>query len=405
MTDDDAPFLPYARHDVRDEDFAAVNAVLRSDYLTTGPAVEAFEQALAERLGAPFAVACANGTAALHLAAMALDLGPGDVAIAPSLTFVATANAARYTGAEVVFADVDADSGLLTAETLSDAIDRAGDRARAVFPVHLNGQSADMATIGPVAQRHGLAVIEDACHAIGGTQHLAGGSEAPVGACRASTMATFSFHPAKTVAAGEGGAVTCRDDALAARLRRLRSHGLERNAAGFRHPERGLDRSGRPNPWYYELQDLGFNYRMPDILCALGASQLRRLTEMVDARANLVAAYDRLLEPLSPVVRPIPRPPTGRPAWHLYPVLIDFEATGLSRATLMRRLADRGIGTQVHYIPVHTQPYYQGRGNVDLPGVTSYSSRILSLPLFSGMTLGDAQRVAEALSETLRTDR
>jgi dTDP-4-amino-4,6-dideoxygalactose transaminase len=300
MSAPDKPFLPYARQAVTEDDIAAVTAVLRSDFLTQGPAVDAFERALRETLGAQHAVACATGTAALHLAAMALGLGPGDAAIVPAITFMATANAVRYTGADVVFADVDAETGLMTAETLEDAILRAGGKARAVLPVHLNGQSADIAAIAAVAACEGLAVIEDACHAIGGTQIInkgSDGTESPIGACGASAAATFSFHPAKTIAAGEGGAVTTNDAVLAERMRQLRSHGVARD--GFENAAMGYGADGEANPWYHELQTLGFNYRLSDLQCALGASQLARLKDAVERRSALTAAYDAALKPLA----------------------------------------------------------------------------------------------------------
>lgn len=399
MDSDREDFLPYARHEVLDEDIEAVRVALRSGFLTCGPAVEEFEAALCSSLDAPHAVACASGTAALHLATMALELGPGDCAIVPSITFMATANAVRYTGADVVFADVDPDNGLLTAQTLHAALARCHGRARAVLPVHLNGQSAEMADITDLAQEHGLFVIEDSCHAIGGIQRLADGTDRAIGGCFASHAATFSFHPAKTVAAGEGGAVTTRDPALADRMRRLRNHGIERAPDKMRNSDLALAADGTPNPWYHELQDLGFNYRMPDILCALGTSQLARLPTLVDRRASLTAAYDAALAPLSDWLRPIGRLAVGRPAWHLYPVLIDFARLGLDRATVMERLRARGIGTQVHYIPVHRQPFYASGNVPELPGADSYYRRVLSLPLHTTMQDTDVASVAQALTD------
>jgi len=398
------PFLPYGRHLVEADDIAAVTEVLQGDWLATGPTVDAFEGALAARVGAAEAVACASGTAGLHLAATALDLGPGDAVIVPSQTFVATANAARLTGAEPVFADVDADTALMDAAHLDDAVARAeaaGLRPRAAFVVHMNGQCAPMAEIAARAAAHGLRVVEDAAHAIGAHEDDA----TPVGACRRSDMTVFSFHPLKTIAMGEGGAVTTQDAALAARLRRLRHHGIVREPADFANADLAFDPAGDPNPWYHEMPEVGFNYRASDIHCALGLSQLAKLDRFVARRAALAARYDALLAPMAPLLRPVGRVAVGRPAWHLYPVLIDFAAAPLDRAALMKGLRDRGIGSQVNYIPVHLQPYYRARGELaggaDLPGARAYYDRCLSLPLYPALSDADQDRVVAALGDLL----
>jgi UDP-4-amino-4,6-dideoxy-N-acetyl-beta-L-altrosamine transaminase len=395
--------IPYGRHTVDADDIAAVVAVLQGDALTAGPAAARFEAALAAETGAPHAVAVGSGTAALHLAAMGLDLGPDDAVVVPSVTFLATANAARYVGAHVRFADVDPDTGLLTPDTLERALARPGPgRPRAVFVVHLNGQCADMAGILDVAARHGLAVVEDACHALGGGYRL-DGARHPVGSAPGSVAATcFSFHPVKTVAMGEGGAVTTRDGALADRLRRLRTHGMERDPARFTEADQAFDAAGEANPWYYEMAEPGFNYRASDLHCALGTSQMAKLGRFLARRRALAALYDRALAPLAPMVRPIPRGPSEDDGWHLYVVLIDFAAAGQSRAQVMTQLRDAGIGTQVHYIPVHRQPYYRRRDpDLSLPGADAYYARCLSLPLFPALEDGAVDHVAGALREIL----
>ncbi|MDO8605307.1 MAG: UDP-4-amino-4,6-dideoxy-N-acetyl-beta-L-altrosamine transaminase [Phaeospirillum sp.] len=394
--------LPYGRQVIDDDDIAAVVAALKSDTLTTGPAVTAFEAALGRVAAAPQAVVCSSGTAALHLAALALDLGPGDAVVVPSLTFLATANAARYVGAEVVFADVDPATGLMGPQHLEEALTRCGGlRPRAVFPVHLNGQCVHMAALAETARQHGLAIVEDSCHALGSWQELSGGWQ-PTGACGASDMAVFSFHPVKTVAMGEGGAITTRDARLAARLRSLRSHGMERDPTRFIQAGEAFDSDGCPNPWYYEMAAPGFNYRASDISCALGASQLGKLDRFVARRAELVAAYDAALAPLAPRVTPVHRVGHCQPAWHIQVALIDFAAGDVSRAQLMRALAQREIFTQVHYLPVHRQPYYRQRyPDVNLPGADAYYDRCLTLPLFVGMTGDEVGRVVEAVGEIL----
>lgn len=402
MTSSRLPFLPYGRQDIDETDIAAVVATLKSDWLTGGPAVGAFERALTEAVRAPEAVACANGTAALHLAALAANIGPGDTIIVPALTFVATANAARYVGAEVVFCDVDPGSGLATVETVAAALSKTEPRAKALFVVHLNGQSADMDAIGALARAQGLFVVEDACHAIGGTSRTKAGGETMIGSCAHGDLTVFSFHPVKTITSAEGGAITAHDPAMAARLRRLRSHGITRDPTSFSQTQQAFSPAGTANPWYYEMAELGFNYRLSDLQCALGLSQLKRLSRFIDRRSALAARYDELLAPLSPLVRPISRNGCGTPAWHLYPVLIDFEALNLSRAELMSALNREEIGTQVHYLPVNRQPYYRDRyGPSALPGADAYYSKCLSLPLYPAMDDADASRVVDALARSL----
>lgn len=401
---DGLPFLPYGRQAITDDDIAAVTAVLRSDWLTQGPAVERFEGRLAAAVGAAHAVACANGTAALHLAALALGLGAGDAVIVPALTFLATANAVRFTGADVAFADVDPDTGLMGPDHAADAAARAaarGWRVRAVAPVHLAGQSADMAGLGALARRHGWAVIEDGCHALG-----TDGAGGPVGSCRHGDMTAFSFHPVKMIAAGEGGGVTTNDPELARRLRLFRNHGMERDPARLTDATLFRSADGGVNSWVYEMPEPGFNYRLSDLHAALADSQLSRLDGLVARRRELVARYDaaltRLPQALRGRVRPLARVAGCRPGWHLYVVLIDFAALDRDRSVVMADLRQRGIGTQVHYIPVHRQPYYRTRyGCESLPGADAYYAATLSLPLFPAMTDDDADRVAATLAAVL----
>lgn len=398
-----APYLPYGRHCIDEDDIAAVVAVLKSARLTSGPAVERFETALAAATGAPFAIACASGTAALHLAMLALKLGPRSTVIVPAVTFAATANAARYVGARVHFADIDPQSGLMRPADLEAALESLGrHRAQAVLPVHLGGQLADPPALARIAERHGLRVVEDACHALGTTYVSEGGAIA-VGAGAHACLTAFSFHAVKTIAMGEGGALTTREPALAQRLKRLRNHGAARTPQEFSLEALAFDSKGRPNPWYYELAEIGFNYRASDIACALGESQLRKLARFAAERRRLVARYEAALAPLAPAIEPVARMPGCAPAWHLFTVLVDFERLGLERAELMARLEARGIGTQVHYIPLHLHPYYRRHraetgDKRPLPGAEAYYARALSLPLFVGMSDADVRRVADALA-------
>ena len=363
--------LPYGRQQIDEDDIKAVAEALRDDFLTTGPKVAQFEEALCKFTGAKYAVVCSSGTTALHLSVLALGLKPGDAVIVPSLTFLATANAIRYSGAEVIFADVDPDTALMSADHLEDALKRCGDlRPRAVYPVHMAGQCVDMQAIKKVADHHNLKIVTDACHALG----VAGG-------CDYEDMSTFSFHPVKAIAMGEGGAITTNNKDYADAMRSLRSHGMVPN------PEKG--------PWFYEMSQLGYNYRCTDFQCALGLSQLKKLPDFLHYRKLLAERYDSLLGDIAPIK-------IRDHAWHLYSVRIAFDKIGIDRATLMNALRERGIGTQVHYIPVHTQPYYQERyGDIHLPGANQYYARTLSLPLFPDMKEEDVDFVVKNLNDIL----
>jgi len=397
-------FLPYGRQDIDASDLAAVSEALQSDYLTTGPQVGLFESAFASSVGARHAVVSNSGTAALHLACIALDLGPGESVVVPALTFLATANAARFCGAEVIFADVDPETGRLTPETFEAALAQNPDASvRAVLPVHLNGHCVDMPSIRAIAEPRGIAVIEDACHAVGGRHQAGNNSHAPVGACALSEMACFSLHPVKTITCGEGGVTTTNDAEAHRRMCSFRSHGMVRDADAFLHRDLALAADGTANPWYYEMQALGYNYRVTDFACALGLSQLKRLDRYSERRRALAARYDKLLAPLAPVIRPVPPAPGDEPVLHLYAVLIDFAAIGSARAEVMQSLKAAGIGTMVHYIPVNRQPYYRRRyGETRLPGAEAYYERVLSIPFYPTMRDDDVDRVVDALQGLLR---
>lgn len=384
-------FLPYGAQSIDEDDVRAVVDVLRSDYLTTGPAVTAFERAVAERCDARAAVAVSSGTAGLHAAAHVLDLEPDDEVVVPAMTFLATANAVRYVGARVVFCDVCPDTGLMRPEDLERV---RTPRTRAVFPVHLTGRPVDLAAIGSIACEAGLTVVEDAAHALG-----AEFEGRPIGDGRYASMAVLSFHPVKHITTGEGGMVLTNAAELERRLRRFICHGMERDPAHLERPA--------PGPWSYEQAELGFNYRITDIQCALGTSQLAKLDGFVERRRALAARYDRLLADVDGVA-PIGRgPKASNSAYHLYAVLIDFDALGTARAQVMEALRERGIGTQVHYIPVPSQPYYRRLGSdmAAFDGARRFYERTLSLPLFPRMTDGDVDRVVGALADVISTRR
>lgn len=390
------PFLPYGRQWVDADDEAAVLEALRSPLIAHGPRIEALEAAFAEWVGAEQAVACSSGTAALHLSLATLDPTPGDIAIIPAMTFLATATAAVMAGFTPRFCDVDPDSGLVTPDTLSEALDGEG-QVRVVLPVHLGGAICDMDALSAIARAHGADLIEDGCHAIGG----ADAKGRKVGSADLSLATTFSLHPVKTLTAGEGGVATLNDPDRAERMRRLRNHGVTRDPALMTAPH-ALSANGVVNPWAYEQLELGFNYRMNELEAALGLNQLRKLSAFAERRRTLCHAYDMALAPFAPRILPSRSPPGQTLCRHLYQVLIDFPALGVDRADAMRQLQALGVGTQVHYIPLYRQPYFQRRmGEMRLPGAEAWYEHVLALPLFPAMAEDDVPRVVDALVQCL----
>ena len=385
--------IPYARHHVDEDDVQAVAHVLRNEFLTQGPAVEAFERAVAEYAGVTYAVAVSSGTAALHLAALASGVGPGTSLITSPITFVASANAALYVGANPLFADVDAETVNMAPSRLAEVVARHPE-TRAVVPVHFAGFPCDMPRIKTVADAAGAVVIEDAAHALGAT--YADGRR--VGSCVHSLMTVFSFHPVKAIAAGEGGMVTTNDEQTFRRLVRLRSHGINKFDDPFELPDQAVT-SGAPNPWYYEMQEVGFNYRITDIQCALARSQFRKIDAFIARRRELVETYDAAFARLSNC-RPAQVAHRGASGHHLYVLRIDFAAVGRSRAQLMGDLRARGVGTQVHYLPVPAHPYYHRLGceAAEYPNAQAYYAEALSIPLFYDLG-DDQQQVISAITE------
>lgn len=370
-------FLPYGRQSIDADDIEAVVTTLTSAWLTTGPAVERFEDSLRHHTGAGHAVAVSSGTAALHTAMAALGVGPGDEVIVPALTFAATANAVVYCGGTPVFADVQAETLLIDPD---DVAGRITSRTRGIIAVDYAGQPADYAALRAVANRHGLFLAADACHALGGS--LDG---VPVGSL--ADVSAFSFHPVKPIATGEGGAVTTADEQLARRARIFRNHGItsdhrSREAAGAHH---------------YEMVSLGFNYRLNDIQCALGCSQLRKLTGWADRRREIAAAYDVALT-LTPGFRPLEVLPGRGHAYHLY--VVRCESQSVDRDRVFMQLRREGIGTNVHYPPVHLHPYYKNRYGLRAglcPIAEAAYGEILSLPIFPGMSGDDVDDVLSAI--------
>lgn len=386
--------IPYGKHHIDEEDIQAVVDVLRSGALTQGPAVEAFEQAIAEYVGARYAIAVSSGTAGLHLAALAAGVGPGTSLITSPITFVASANAALYAGGRVVFGDIDPDTVNLSPDALKEALAKNPD-ARAVIPVHFAGLPCDMPAIKSAADQAGAVVIEDAAHALG-AQYPDGRR---VGSCAYSLMTIFSFHPVKAIAAGEGGMITTNDEPTYRKLLRLRSHGINKLDDSFQLPEQA-ETNGIRDPWYYEMQEIGFHYRITDMQCALALSQFKKLDKFIARRLVLVKRYDEAFAGMRNV-RPAQIAGRDQSGHHLYVLRIDFDSTGLSRGQLMRELKSRGIGSQVHYIPVPAQPYYRRFGfkPEDYPSAQKYYQEALSIPLFYDLTDEQQEKVVTAIRE------
>lgn len=382
--------LPYGRQTIDDDDVGAVVEALRAPLLTCGPRVAAFESALADYLKTPHVSACSSGTAALHLAYAALGVGEGDEVITSPITFSATAAAAYYVGATVRFADVDPATGHITAKTVEPLITS---RTRAIVPVHLGGLPVDLDPIIRLARARQLFVVEDGCHALGASYR-----DHKIGAGRSDAV-VFSFHPVKHITTLEGGAVVTRSAHLKARVERLRQHGIERDPQRMDNPPVG--------PWVYEVQELGWNYRLSDVACALGRSQLAKLDQFVAARRELAAVYRHAIEELAFGDRVVPpaRLDDRESAHHLFAVAIDFAHFATTRAAVMQRLADAGIATQVHYVPLLDHPLHAARCPLERasprPGVDQFYARTLTLPLFPAMTADDARRVIGELASAL----
>lgn len=376
--------IPYGRQDISKEDRQAVLEVLGSDFLTQGPQVPRFEAAIADVTSAAHAVAANSATSCLHIACLALGLGPGDLLWTVPNTFVASANVGHLCGADVDFVDTDPLSYAMSADALEAKLAESSRKPKVIMPVHFAGQSADMDAIGALARAHGISVVEDASHAIGASY-----AGAPVGSCAHSDICVFSFHPVKIITTAEGGVATTNDPKLADAMELYRSHGVTRKEALLQGESHG--------PWYYQQIDLGLNYRMTEMQAALGVSQTARLDEFVSERHARAAVYDAELSDL-PLILPR-QDPKGRSALHLYPV----QVTEHDRRDIFEALRGAGIGVNVHYIPVHLQPYWAARGFKigDFPNSELYYSRAISLPLYPGLSEAEQAYIIETLHKLL----
>jgi UDP-4-amino-4,6-dideoxy-N-acetyl-beta-L-altrosamine transaminase len=381
--------ISYGRQTVNEQDVEAAVSVLRSSMITQGPVVEEFERELCAYTGAKYAVCCSTGTAALHLAVLAAGLGPGDGTLTTPLTFVATANSALFCGATPYFSDIDPVTHNIDPTAIESALD-AHPEISVIMPVHFAGLPSDMASIGEIASRRGLRVIEDACHALGATEATGNGSTAKVGACTYSDMTVFSFHPVKSITTGEGGAVTTNDAELYERLKSFRNHGMRKPVGDSRR-------------WFYEVEALGYNYRLTDIQCALGVSQLRKLDSFIERRRAIAANYNQAFSSL-PLLTVPPVVAGLKSAHHLYPLEIDFSAAGISREEWFSRMEARSILPQVHYIPVHLHKYYRERFGFsvgDFPRAEAFYAKEVSLPIFPSLTDEEVKQVVEAVIASL----
>jgi len=368
--------IPYARQSISEQDIQAVTEVLRSDWLTQGPAIERFERTVAGYCGVKHAVAVNSATSALHIACLAAGLGPGDLAWTSPNTFVASANCAIYCGGRPDFVDIDPGTYNMSVADLEEkllAADKAGRLPRIIIPVHFAGQSCDMQRIAELARRYRITVIEDASHAVGGRYQAMA-----IGNCKFSDMAIFSFHPVKIITTGEGGMVLTNRDDFREKLIRLRSHGITRDPAFMTGESHG--------GWYYQQIELGFNYRMTDLQAALGNSQLKRLDAFVERRRVLADRYDQAFASL-PIGIPA-RTTSADSAWHLYVIQVDQRRAGISRKGMFDALRAAGILVNVHYLPVHLQPYYHGLGfkRGDFPAAEQYYEQAISLPMYPGLS-------------------
>lgn len=388
--------ISYGRQHIDEDDVQAVVNCLRSSALTQGPLVFQFEQAVAAYVGARYAVAVSSGTAGLHLAALAAGVGPANALLTSPITFVATPNAALFAGGTPIFADIEANTVNISLAAIKEKLAKHTE-IRVISPVHFAGLPCDMAAIKKMADGAGAVIVEDAAHALG--SRYADGSQ--VGNCRYSLMTVFSFHPVKSITTGEGGLITTNDEGTYRKLLRLRSHGINKEADTYLWPD-NAQTNGVPNPWYYEMQELGFHYRITDIQCALGLSQLKKLDAFVARRQALVKRYDAAFAGLN-LIRPAQAAGRAHSAHHLYPVRINFADVGTTRAVFMGELRRRGVITQVHYIPVTMQPFYQQLGcvNADYPQANAYYAEALSLPLYVDLTDSQQDSVIALLLELL----
>ncbi|MBP5469283.1 MAG: UDP-4-amino-4,6-dideoxy-N-acetyl-beta-L-altrosamine transaminase [Candidatus Riflebacteria bacterium] len=399
-------FIPYGHQNITEEDIEAVSKVLKANYITQGPVVEEFEKAVCNKIGSKYGVCCTNGTSALHLAMIAAGVNKNDRIIAPAMTFCASANCARFLGAEVLFADIDDRTTItMSVESCKELLEKsrlAGKPVKAVVTVDMAGNICDMEAFAKLKKEYDFIWVEDSCHAIGGSWTSSDGKVYRVGEYPEVDMTVFSFHPVKHITTGEGGMVVTHSEKYAKSLRFYRSHGMTKIPELFKCKEEAFDKNGLVNPWYYEMQDLGFNYRMTEMQAALGLSQLKRLESGIKRRREIVDYYRKELANCPLISFPLVDKNKIGHAYHLAIMLIDFEKAGMTRAAFMNKLASIGIGTQVHYIPVPMLPYYVDKLHGEqFPNAIKYYRKCLSFPCFPSLTDADLDRVVRGIKQLL----
>lgn len=386
-------FIPYGKQSIDRQDIDAVVEVLQSDFLTTGPTIEAFEKEICRYTDAQYAVAVANGTAALHLASLVL-LEEGDQVLTTPNSFLATSNAILYTGAKPVFVDIGTDGNIDL--DLCETLLQKDPSIKALYGVHFSGNPLNQEKLASLKEQYGLIILEDCAHSIGAEYN---GIKA--GSCTHSDCSILSFHPVKHLTTGEGGAITTNDESIYRKLLKLRMHGMERDAGNFINQDMAFDTKGNINPWYYEMDELGFNYRITDFQCALGLSQFKKLDTFIARRRQLAQQYDLAFDKHS-FITPLYRY-DGNSSYHLYVVLADFSKTSLTKAELFEKMREKGIGLQLHYIPINKQPYYVklGYGKEEIPVMDKYYDACFSLPMYPSLSDQEQQFVVESLVSIL----
>lgn len=398
-------YLHYGQQRVDNDDIKAVVKVLKSDFLTTGPEVEKFETALKIYTESKYAVVCSSGSTALSLAYMAIGIDRNSTVFMPTITFAATANAAKVLGANVIFCDCCSKSGIVKPEYLLNSLKKNSYTNGFFIGVHMNGQSMDLSKLKKICDTNKVKFIEDASHALGTTYISKNGKEFKIGSCKYSEMTTFSFHPVKTITMGEGGAVTTNSKKMFDLLRLFRNNGIERLNTKFKNYKLSRDKNGIIDPSYYELHKIGFNFRASDIACALGGSQLKKMKKILIQRKKLVAYYDFFLKKLRPYIKPINKFDFSNTLFHLYVILIDFSKLSLTKVEFMKQLKNKNIGSMVHYIPLHLQPTFSSSKEPNLKEAEKYYKQCLSIPLHTNMTKKDVNYVVNSLELIIKSNK
>ena len=390
-------FLPYSKQHISNKDIKKVVEVLKSNFITQGPEITNFEKEFAKYVGSKYAVACATGTAALHISCLSLGINKKSRILTTGVTFVATANCAEYLGAKVNFVDIDKNTHCISVKNLEKKL-KNGQKVNLVIVVHMAGHSADMKRIFRLKRKYNFKLIEDSCHALGGSYE-----NYKVGSCKFSDISTFSFHPVKPITTGEGGMITTNNKKIYERLLLFRTHGIHKNPKKFINKKLGFEKKNQANRWYYEMTNLGYNYRITDIQAALGSSQLQRINAITSKRNKIAEFYNKEFKNYNGIVTP-PKQRNIIHAYHLYTLLIDFKKFKISKNYFMTRLAQEGVGSQVLYIPVFLQPYYKKKYNYNIknfPNSMSYYNKAVSIPIFDDITKKELNHVSQVIKKIL----